>query len=130
MIQGSESTQVFVYGTLLQGEGNHHLLLRDQFLGAALTTPSFSLHDLGSYPGMVGGGTQSIEGEVYVVGPHTLARLDMLEGHPDFYHRIGIALEDGSTVETYLLPPDSVAGCPVIVSGSWRTHRRERGRRA
>jgi gamma-glutamylcyclotransferase (GGCT)/AIG2-like uncharacterized protein YtfP len=52
--------------------------------------------------------------------------LDQLEGHPRFYWRAPIALEDGSTVETYLLPPDRIAGRPVIASGSWRARRGER----
>jgi gamma-glutamylaminecyclotransferase len=52
--------------------------------------------------------------------------LDQLEGHPRFYRRAPIALEDGSTVETYLLPRDRVVGRPVITSGSWRARRRER----
>ena len=42
------------------------------------------------------------------------------------YRRAPIALEDGSTVETYLLPRDRVVGRPVITSGSWRARRRER----
>ncbi len=124
--QRGASTRVFVYGTLLQGEGNHDLLSRAEFLGPARTPPRFALHDLGGFPGLVAGGEHAVEGEVYIVGPDTLARLDQLEGHPRFYRRAPIALEDGSTVETYLLPRDRVVGRPVITSGSWRARRRER----
>ncbi len=124
--QRGASTRVFVYGTLLEGEGNHDLLARAEFLGPARTPPRFALHDLGGFPGLVAGGEHAVDGEVYIVGPDTLARLDQLEGHPRFYRRAPIALEDGCTVETYLLPRDRVEGRPVIASGSWRARRRER----
>jgi gamma-glutamylcyclotransferase (GGCT)/AIG2-like uncharacterized protein YtfP len=124
--QRGASTRVFVYGTLLQGEGNHDLLARAEFLGPARTPLRFALYDLGGFPGLVAGGEQAVEGEVYIVGPDTLARLDQLEGHPRFYRRAPIALEDGSTVETYLLPRDRVVGRPLITSGSWRARRGER----
>ena len=124
--QRRASTAVFVYGTLLQGEGNHDLLARARFVGPGRTAPRFALHDLGAFPGLVDGGEHAVEGEVYIVRPDTLARLDQLEGHPRFYRRAPIALEDGSTVETYLLPRNRVEGRPVIASGSWRARRRER----
>jgi gamma-glutamylcyclotransferase (GGCT)/AIG2-like uncharacterized protein YtfP len=124
--QRGASTCVFVYGTLLQGEGNHDLLVGAQFLGPARTPPRFALHDLGGFPGLVDGGGHAVEGEVYIVGPDTLARLDQLEGHPRFYRRAPIAIEDGSIVETYLLPRDRVEERPVIASGSWRARRREK----
>ncbi len=124
--QRRASTAVFVYGTLMRGEGNHDLLARARFLGPARTQPGYALHDLGSFPGLVAGGDHAVEGEVYIVGPDTLARLDQLEGHPRFYQRAPIALGDGTTVETYLLPRDRVEGRPVIASGSWRACRKEK----
>ncbi len=124
--QRGATTAIFVYGTLLQGEGNHDLLARAEFLGPMRTAPRFSLHDLGGFPGLVAGGEHAVEGEVYIIGPDTLARLDQLEGHPRFYRRAPLALEDGTTVETYLLPRNRVEGRPVIPSGSWRARRRER----
>ena len=64
-------------------------------------------------------------GEVYEVDQATLAALDRLEGHPRFYRRTRIALEDGAAVETYLLAPEQVEGRPVIDSGNWRSRRKE-----
>jgi gamma-glutamylcyclotransferase (GGCT)/AIG2-like uncharacterized protein YtfP len=64
-------------------------------------------------------------GEVYEVDAPTLARLDALEGHPRFYRRTRIALEDGAKVETYLLTPEQVEGRRVIASGNWRSRRKE-----
>lgn len=52
--------------------------------------------------------------------------IEALEGHPRFYRRTRIALEDGAKVETYLLTPEQVEGRPVIISGNWRSRRKEK----
>ena len=118
--------RVLVYGSLLSGEPNHRLLARATLVGAAKTQAGFNLHDLGAFPGMVAGGEGGVTGEVYDVDAATLARLDALEGHPRWYRRTPITLADGSAAETYLLTPRHVAGCPVVASGDWRAHRREK----
>lgn len=116
------TTRVFVYGTLLAGESNHGLLATARLLTAARTLPTFSLHDLGSFPGLVAGGAHAILGEVYEVDAATLVALDHLEDHPRFYLRTPIVLDGGLAVETYLLPADQVTRCPRIDSGDWRTY--------
>lgn len=116
--------KIFVYGTLLRGEGNHRLLSNARRVGVARTTPSYRMHSLGGFPGVVAGGEQAILGEVYEVDEQTLDALDRLEGHPSFYARTVIALEGGERVSTYLLERAQVARCPVIPSGSWLEHRR------
>ena len=121
--------RIFVYGTLLAGERNHRYLASARLIGAARTTPAFSLHDLGRYPGLVAGGEQSVVGEVYEVDEPTLAALDRLEDHPRLYQRVAIVLADHSRVETYLLTPEQVAGHTLIVSGSWRARRKRPRRR-
>ena len=118
--QQRATTRVFVYGTLLAGEGNHRLLANATLVGEARTEPAFTLHTLGAFPGLVKGGACSVAGEIYEVDAETLARLDALEGHPRFYRRTRIALDDGAIVETYLLTPEQVEGRPVIRSGNWR----------
>jgi gamma-glutamylcyclotransferase (GGCT)/AIG2-like uncharacterized protein YtfP len=42
---------VFVYGTLLKGEGNHRVLRDSRLIGLGITKPAFELHDLGPFPG-------------------------------------------------------------------------------
>jgi gamma-glutamylcyclotransferase (GGCT)/AIG2-like uncharacterized protein YtfP len=123
--QRGAPTRVFVYGTLLAGESNHRLLARARLVAAARTKPGFELRDLGPFPALVRGGAHAVTGEVYEVDEPTLAALDRLEGHPRFYRRARIALEDGAVVETYLLAPEQVEGRPVIDSGSWRARRKE-----
>lgn len=122
----SATTRVFVYGTLLAGEPNHRLLARARLVAEGRTPPEYELRDLGAFPGLVGDGAHAVEGEVYEVDPETLAALDRLEGHPGFYRRTPITLADGAAVQTYLIPPERVAGRPVITSGSWRARRQER----
>jgi gamma-glutamylcyclotransferase (GGCT)/AIG2-like uncharacterized protein YtfP len=73
----------------------------------------------------VSGGAHAVAGEVYEVDEATLAALDRLEGHPRFYRRTRIALDDTSLVQTYLLPPEQVEGHPVVASGNWRSRRKE-----
>jgi gamma-glutamylcyclotransferase (GGCT)/AIG2-like uncharacterized protein YtfP len=116
--------RVFVYGTLLAGESNHRLLQHARLLGPATTAATFSMVSLGSFPGLVRGGTTSISGEVYEVDDATLATLDQLEGHPHFYRRTPISLDTLGEVEAYLLTPAQAKGHTPIPSGSWRRHRR------
>ena len=122
----STTTRVFVYGSLLSGEPNHRVLARACRVGEASTVPRFALHDLGAYPAMIEGGAHAITGEVYEVDAKTLARLDVLEGHPRYYRRGAITLADGSSAETYLLTPAQVEGRLLITSGNWRGRRREK----
>lgn len=113
-------TRVFVYGTLLAGERNHHLLEGARLVAEARTQPAFTLYDFGGFPGMVAGGNHAVPGEVYEVDEPALAAMDRLEGHPRFYQRTSIRLEDGTAVQAYVLRPDQVSHLPIIPSGSWR----------
>jgi gamma-glutamylaminecyclotransferase len=125
-------TRVFVYGSLRKGFGNHRLLAvpgARLIMAKSRTEPGYELRDLGAFPGMVRGGAGAVIGEVYEVDEATLAALDRLEGHPRFYTRSRIALRDleaGAAVEAYLLRPEQVVGKPLVISGDWRAHRRDR----
>lgn len=108
-----------MYGTLRRGGSNHALLARARFRGVARTPAAYTLFSLGAHPGMGGGGSTAVLGELFEVDDDTLRRLDALEGHPTWYRRVRITLEDGGPAETYLLPPRFTAGLPVIPSGDW-----------
>src|SRR5579859_2179982 len=113
-------TTLFVYGTLLRGETNHHrLAARAEFLGPARTAHAFSLVELGRYPALARGGTTSVEGELYGVDDALRDELDVFEGHPSVYCRETIELDDGRTAEAYV-NPRRAAGLPVIEGGSFR----------
>lgn len=78
---------VFVYGTLRRGEANHHLLSGAEFCGVHRTRPCYRMLHLGTYPGVVAGGSIAIEGEVYQVDKKGLVHLDRLEDYPRLYTR-------------------------------------------
>jgi gamma-glutamylaminecyclotransferase len=103
----------------MSGESNAAELGGAAFLGAARTAPSYTLVDLGDYPGLLSGGATAVAGELYQVAPPHLDRLDVFEEHPDVYRREAVSLADGRPALAYLLvhPP---AGAPVIAGGDWR----------
>jgi gamma-glutamylcyclotransferase (GGCT)/AIG2-like uncharacterized protein YtfP len=111
--------RVFVHGTLRAGEPNHYLLDHHDFVARARTEAAFELVSLGAFPAMIAGGTTAVVGEVYEIDPVTLAALDRLEGHPRFYQRKAIRLEDGDEVLAYLLSPEQARGRTRIPSGDW-----------
>ncbi len=116
----SGSTILFVYGTLKRGQRNHGLMREAQFLGEAITAHQYTLLDLGSFPGMIPGGTTSVHGELYEVGPELLARLDRHEGVPRLYVRGVVWLENRAWAESYLLVDfDRIRMGRAAVSGEW-----------
>lgn len=117
---------VFVYGTLLRGQGNNRLLDGARFIERTSTAAAFSLYDFGGFPAAVAGGATSILGEVYEVDATTLARLDRLEGHPRMYCRTPITLRSGLCAELYLMTFEQVLGRRLIASGDWLERQRAR----
>ena len=113
-------TKVFVYGTLMSGEGNHAYLDRvARFEGQARTTRNYTLYDLGLSPCMCPDGHDVVHGEVYTVGSNLLAWLDRLEAR---YYRTQIELESGEPVQVYMLQPYGrlLRRAVRIESGDWR----------
>lgn len=115
---------VFVYGSLMRDFGNHRLLKDSVFIGEA-HMQGLELYSLGGFPGAVDG-DGSIYGEMYEVDEPTLARLDMLEGHPTFYER-----QEREAFNEYMnasLPcffynyQGDVSRLEHIPSGSWRNY--------
>lgn len=111
--------RVFVYGTLLRGEVNHHLLAQAEYLGSHRTAACFSLYLLRAYPGAVRGGATAIRGEVYAVDHAGLRRLDRLEDYPALYDRRLLATPFGRAW-IYLFR-GSVRDRPLIPGGDWRS---------
>jgi len=136
---------VFVYGTLLRGEANHHLIGGAEYLGPHRTAPCFALYLLGAYPGAVRGGRTAIVGEVFSVDGAGLRRLDRLEDYPRLYDRhwlrspygrAWIYLYRGSVRDRELIPggdwrrfaadPDSLRAAGVRRARDPKTRRRRR----
>lgn len=111
---------IFVYGTLMRGMDNHWHLKDSPFVRSTQTDEGWKLYSLG-LPFMVPSAYGKVWGEVYEVSPEVLQHLDMLEGHPHFYTRTPLKLQDRVTlVEAYIhsTPP---RGAQLIKSGSWRS---------
>ena len=110
--------RVFVYGTLLAGEVNDHLLVGADLLGRHRTEPCFTMFKLGAYPGVARGGNTAVAGEVYRIGAPRLALLDRLEDYPRLYDRILVPTPFGRAwIYLYRGP---INGRLVIRSGNWR----------
>lgn len=95
---------IFVYGTLKSGYGNH-----DVFLGgiehkdAVTVEEKYSLKSNGFFPAMFDTGVKRVIGEVYNVSPTVMKRIDMLEGNGHFYERkeIPVLTEDGEEIKAW-----------------------------
>jgi gamma-glutamylcyclotransferase (GGCT)/AIG2-like uncharacterized protein YtfP len=111
--------KVAVYGSLKKGYGNHDWHLKDaEYLGQAETLPQYSLFSLGSYPGVIKGGSTCVQLELYNVNEEELNNLDRLEGHPSYYQREEIETSEG-TAWIYLLPEKEYKDYEVIADGNW-----------
>jgi len=112
--------RVFVYGTLLSGEGNHGQLRGARPLAVRRTEPRYTLVSLGPYPALLVGGTTSVTGEVYDVDDDLLRAIDRFEGVPSLYRRERIRLLGGESVHGYVLARPRAKSYEVIRSGDWR----------
>lgn len=129
---------VFVYGTLRPGYGNNHRLLRNAVhIGPACTSPA---DDFTMYLSHLGGGIPFvvrenydslnlpvISGDLYQVNNEELARLDSLEGHPNWYCReeINIRVKTGgksitATAWIYLMPKSILDSNIVNTTGDFK----------
>jgi len=124
---------VFVYGTLRKGEERDINRLRPapQWVGRAQVAGV--LHHLGSYPGLVLGGTGVVHGEVYAVSPELERVLDEIE--EVWPQQTGEYTKCEVAVQLDTMPPrellcvlyeislERTRGKPVIAGGDWVLHR-------
>ncbi|MGI8547281.1 MAG: gamma-glutamylcyclotransferase family protein [Gemmatimonadaceae bacterium] len=115
---GHSTTRLFAYGTLQRSFQNHYILSSSaqgaRFLGTGMTTEHFALYldeipyisdRLDLYP---------VKGEVYDVDDSTLAAVDHLEGHPDWYERreIAVKLDEGGITSCWAYFHPEPSGTP------------------
>ena len=106
-----EDNNLFVYGTLQQGQSRNYILKGLKFKKATLLNyrkvepPSlgipFIIRDINSI----------VEGEVYYqVTNFIINQIDMIEDEGKLYHRILVTvdLEDGNKVEAYTYYPSEI----------------------
>ena len=87
------STNVFVYGTLMRGEGAHSYLAKAEFIGE-YRLPDYAIYDLGWYPGIRPKTGCCVYGEVYAVDNRMLQEMDRYEGEGSLYHRMPVVVEN------------------------------------
>ncbi|AMX83677.1 gamma-glutamylcyclotransferase [Geobacillus subterraneus] len=117
--------RVFVYGTLLTGEDNHHVAA-PYVLAVCPGKVNGRLYNVGSYPALVLGEDGEVEGEWLTVTEEGLKAMDELEDYAEGrddneYERVWVR-DACQPVEgyVYVYPPEKAAGLPPIPSGSWR----------
>jgi gamma-glutamylaminecyclotransferase len=114
--------RMFVYGSLKKGYGNHGFVETSHFVGEAVTEPKFTMISYGFFPACLTDGVTEIKGEVYDVADSVLARMDRLEGVPDFYQRIRVATSLGEAW-MYVMKRDTIKNVRAIdpiESGVWK----------
>ena len=111
----ADHTHVFVYGTLKQGFANNHLLAGCVLLGPAATAMHYELHDFGAYPGLLDAGATSVQGEVWLVPPQELPKLDRFEGvHVQLFIRKEVQLlPPFAAAQAYFINPKVPGGIPL-----------------
>ena len=126
IMQQTEMTRVFVYGTLRRGGRNdiHRYQPLPCFVTAARVRGR--LYHLGRYPGLLLGNGDWVQGEVYEVTPAVLTQLDHLEGllpvPTGEYHRRNVLVDtpDGPMpCLLYEIDPSRIHGRALIAHGDW-----------
>ena len=114
--------KVFVYGTLLSGEGNNRRYLQNdesKLLGEDVIT-GYKMYSLGAFPAICAGlDHQTITGEVWEITDKILWDLDRLEGFPDFYDRTAVDTKFGIA---WVYLHDNQPDGKLIESGSWKEY--------
>ena len=116
--------KVFVYGTLLTGEGNAH------WAKGARRHPAWThgtIYDTGfGFPAFVKAGETKIVGELLTVDDEGFASMDRLEGYPRLYRReeIEAFTPEGGRIRAWVYIMNSIPnGAKVIEGGDWRNRR-------
>ena len=89
--------RLFVYGTLMRGEFNHHYLSNSHYVDSA-TIKGYDMYSLGSFPAITMGDNLII-GELYEVSQEDMQLIDELEGEGHFYYKKceTVTVRDGKT---------------------------------
>ena len=122
--------QVFVYGTLLVGEANHHVV-EPYLISCERGHVKGRLYDVGDYPALVlDEGEDEVAGEWLIVTEEGLRQMDLLEdfleGRPNNeYERVWVK-DSRRNIEgfVYVYSLEKAQHLPIIYSNSWREHRR------
>ena len=117
---------VFVYGTLRLHQARDINLLEPAPIFIGCGKINGTLYDLGSYPGVLLGGSQWVQGEVYQVSADLERQLDAIEEvwpqQSGEYFRREVRVQCAGQAMTCLVYEEAVSrtrGKGVIASGDW-----------
>jgi gamma-glutamylcyclotransferase (GGCT)/AIG2-like uncharacterized protein YtfP len=137
MMDKNKYLPVFVYGTLMEGFGNHSHFLHNNFdRKEEAILQGHVMMSLGGFPMIFESPSKSerdvIIGEVYWIPKSryldVMGRLDSLEGEGYFYHRDIVMVTVQSNSEKKEIEAWAYRGHSdrqiknIVVSGSWREH--------
>lgn len=110
---------LFVYGTLRGSQSRSGVLKGCEYIGEH-TLKGYGLYDLGSFPAIRKENSDNlVHGEVYrVIDPEVWATVDAIEGHPNFYKRTLVQLNDEYRTPCWAYVFYKQAGTH-IKSGNW-----------
>lgn len=122
-------TLMFLNGTAMSGQADHHTIEGAIFIGAARTAARYRFIAVGGrFPGLlpVGQGGAAIVGELYDISEATLVDRLLPTEPPEL--AIGtIELSDGQSVSAMLLQPERLLDGDEFVDitglGGWRAYR-------
>lgn len=117
--------KLFVYGTLMRGYDNHHVLQPHTKFSECVSLKGFILLNIGKYPAILPSDEDAtVQGELYWLEDvkQGLQQTDRLEGHPFPYHRqtVTVTTANGDWVEAWAYVWTSNPIYPVIESGDYR----------
>jgi len=130
-IDSDQPFQLFVYGTLMRGEGNYRLIER-YVRSARPATIEGVLVDLGAFPALIPG-DGIVEGMLLELDIKAMAITDRLEGfHAGDDHslylrkEVSVQLDDGQEVQAWTYEyahPSAIADRPRLSRFLRRSHR-------
>ena len=129
---------VFVYGTLMQGGFWHGPAAKAGITAITPAQATGTLFDLGDYPALTLGAAAPIQGEILSFQDISTALpiLDDIEdaapdgGTSGMYRRTILTVTDQAGQRrrawAYVLAPQNLGTAPIIASGDWRAHQRNK----
>ena len=115
--------ELFVYGSLRHGGVHWQNHLAPAVGISAVTDAAYTMRSRERVPIVERGGDTAITGELFDVDAETLAAIDRLEGHPNWYTRveIDVHLASGEVRRAwiYLMTPGQHEDSAIIASGDW-----------
>lgn len=114
------TVNLFVYGTLMNGERDHAVLDGMTFVDHVRTVPRYTLVDIDVFAVMLEGGTTVIHGELYCLEAGQLARVHAFQQVPHRYYEGPVTLENGISAITHFMRMEQVRGRRRLTTGNWR----------